>query len=162
MEYTNAVLLKVLGLTPPVSEGVLKKAYRILALRYHPDKNPDGTTKFLEIQAAYEALLSSPDATDDYQRPTGTCYCLECLWRAYMRAIQQVPEDIRIYFTDDLEMVGMVETSRGDRLLVTAAISRAFWSFWKHNKPYFKQHSFSVSKCTSTDRWRLCFWIIYE
>lgn len=163
MEYTNETLLKVLELTPPVSDVTLKKAYRQLALQYHPDKNPEGAERFLEITGAYEALLTNSTSMDDaYQAPTGTCYCLECLWRAYMRAIQRVPEDIRIYFSEDLEMVGMVETSRGDRLLITAAISRAFWSFWKHNKPYFKEHSFSVSKCTVTDRWRLCFWITYE
>lgn len=165
MEYTNEILLKVLGLTPPVSEVTLKKAYRQLALQYHPDKNPNGAERFIEITGAYEALLSGlPTVDDDFQAPppTSTCYCTECLWRAYMRAIQRVPDDIRVYFAEDLDMVGMVETSRGDRLLVTAAVSRAFWSFWKHNKPYFRQHSFSLSKDTFTDEWRICFWITYE
>lgn len=163
MEYTNETFLKVLGLTPPVSEGALKKTYRQLALHYHPDKNPDGKERFIEITGAYEALLSSSTSKDDsYRTPAGTCYCLSCLWQAYMRAIQQVPKDIRIYFSEDLKMIGMVETSRGDRLLVTAAVPRAFWSFWKHQKQYLRRHSFSVSKDTFTDAWRLCFWITYE
>lgn len=163
MEYTNEVLLKVLGLTPPVSEVTLKKTYRQLALQYHPDKNPNGAERFIEITGAYEALLSGlPTAENTSQDYTGKCYCQACLWHAYLQALQKVPADIRIYFSEDIELVGMVETSRGDRLLVTAALSPTFWPFWKHNKLYFKQHSFSVSKDVFTGKWRLCFWITYE
>lgn len=63
--YTNPLLLDVLGLTPPVTEQEIKKTYRSLALKYHPDKNPEGAEKFVEITAAYEALLSlpNPDST---------------------------------------------------------------------------------------------------
>lgn len=163
MEYTHVSLLKILGLTPPVSESELKKTYRQLALRYHPDKKPHGDhERFIEITAAYEALLSFPDTDDNYQTPTGKCYCVDCLWDVYVRAFQRVPADIRSYFSEDIEMVGMVETSKGHRILVTAAVPRVFWSFWKRQKQYFREHSFSVSKDTFTDEWRLCFWVTYE
>jgi DnaJ-class molecular chaperone len=42
-----------------ISEDVLKKQYRINALRYHPDKSsaPDATLRFQQINAAYQYLL---------------------------------------------------------------------------------------------------------
>lgn len=48
---------KVLGLSPGASEEEVKKAYRKLASKHHPDKGGD-TAKFQEIQAAYEAITS--------------------------------------------------------------------------------------------------------
>jgi curved DNA-binding protein len=48
---------KVLGIQPGASDDEIKKAYRKLASKHHPDKGGD-TAKFQEIQAAYEALTN--------------------------------------------------------------------------------------------------------
>ena len=47
---------QTLGLQPGASPEEIKKAYRKLASKHHPDKGGD-TAKFQEIQAAYEGLL---------------------------------------------------------------------------------------------------------
>ncbi|KAK4984896.1 DnaJ-related protein scj1 [Elasticomyces elasticus] len=51
---------KLLGLDKNASDGELKKAYRTLSKKYHPDKNPGDETvhqKFVEVAEAYEALI---------------------------------------------------------------------------------------------------------
>ncbi|XP_069115802.1 uncharacterized protein [Argopecten irradians] len=54
-------LFTVLGLKPGATEDEIKKSYRNLARKYHPDKNkePGAEEKFKEISAAYDHLKSA-------------------------------------------------------------------------------------------------------
>lgn len=57
---------EVLGLQKGASEDDIKKAYRKLAVKYHPDRNPgdkEAEEKFREATEAYEVL------SDDKKRP---------------------------------------------------------------------------------------------
>ena len=53
---------EVLGVSKSAKEDEIKKAYRKLAIKYHPDKNPDDKSaevKFKEAAEAYDVLSSS-------------------------------------------------------------------------------------------------------
>merc|ERR1719436_2127315 len=58
----NKDLYEILGLADDADEGEIKKVYRKLSIKYHPDKNPDEESKrkFAEIRDAYE-ILNDPD-----------------------------------------------------------------------------------------------------
>jgi len=69
---------QVLGLPPEAAEAEIRKSYRRLALRWHPDRNPrnpDAEERFKEISAAY-AVLIDPAKRRDYDRArrAGTPY----------------------------------------------------------------------------------------
>jgi len=49
-------LYDLLGVTPTSTQAEIKKSYRKLALKYHPDKNPGSEDKFKEISYAFEVL----------------------------------------------------------------------------------------------------------
>lgn len=49
---------KILGLSSSASENEVRKKYRLLAMKFHPDKNPSSLAqdRFIEITEAYEIL----------------------------------------------------------------------------------------------------------
>src|SRR5918912_1375322 len=65
-----ATLYDTLGVKKDASADEIKKAYRKLASKHHPDKNPGDSAseeKFKEVQNAYDTL-SDPEKRKQYDR----------------------------------------------------------------------------------------------
>ena len=64
---------KILGVEKTATEDEIKSAYRKLAMKWHPDRNPDNLeeakNKFAEINEAYE-VLSNPEKRQQYDNPS--------------------------------------------------------------------------------------------
>ena len=61
---------EVLGVSKQATSDEIKKAYRVLAKKYHPDMNPgdkEAEVKFKEVNEAYE-VLSDADKRQKYDQ----------------------------------------------------------------------------------------------
>ena len=66
MDYKD--YYNILGVSKQASQDEIKKAYRKLAVKYHPDKNPDNKdaeARFKEISEAYD-VLGDPEKRQKY------------------------------------------------------------------------------------------------
>ena len=58
----------ILGVSEKATDEDIKKAYRKLAMKYHPDRNPGDSTceeKFKDVKEAYETI-DTPDKRNTY------------------------------------------------------------------------------------------------
>ena len=79
----------VLGVAPNASDDEIKKVYRSLAMRFHPDRNdaPGAEVRFKSITKAYE-VLSDPARREEYNQSVNHRIILDAeaeafeLWRS--------------------------------------------------------------------------------
>ena len=60
-------LYDLLGVTPSASDSEIKKGYRKMALKYHPDKPTGNEEKFKQVAEAFQ-ILSDPDKREVYDQ----------------------------------------------------------------------------------------------
>lgn len=94
----------VLGVSKNANADEIKKAYRKLALQYHPDRNksPDSEEKFKEISEAY-AVLSNPEKrqlydTYGYEGLSGRYASPEDIFRGSEANFEEIFKDIGFGF----------------------------------------------------------------
>ena len=89
---------KTLGVSRDANAEDIKKAFRQLALRYHPDHNPsnieEAEKRFKEINEAYE-VLGDNDKRLEYNRLLG--------WRSYSR--KTIINDSNPDYMADLDLI---------------------------------------------------------
>lgn len=90
---------QTLGIQPTDDEKIIKKAYRKLAFKYHPDRNdsPNAHVRFIEITRAYEILSGQIDLPSSQIYPTKTReeIIAEKVRMAKERYQQQMEEEAR-------------------------------------------------------------------
>ncbi|NHZ83110.1 DnaJ domain-containing protein [Massilia sp. CCM 8695] len=62
-------LYTILGVAPNATDDEIKKVYRSLAMRFHPDRNdaPGAEVRFKSITKAYD-ILSDPAKREEYNQ----------------------------------------------------------------------------------------------
>jgi hypothetical protein len=76
MNYKKACTQLEIDSDEDITPEIVKRQYRILALKYHPDKNqePGSVSKFQEIQESYEFLRKHTDHSSNYHSYNDSYY----------------------------------------------------------------------------------------
>ena len=85
---------KVLGVSPSASEEEIKKAYRDLSKKYHPDLNPgdeSAARKMSEINAAYDQIPTGSNWDNSTNFINTVQYCAKRIAPCRLKGFLQTP-----------------------------------------------------------------------
>ncbi len=111
---------KLLGILPTATTDEIKKAYRSLALKYHPDRNPGDQPSeafFKKVTEAY-SILSDPEARENYNfnyknsQQTSNNKNQQQTHTEHKQRHQVTPQSILLIFQEIRKKVNSVEKSR--------------------------------------------------
>ncbi|KAH3938841.1 hypothetical protein HBH98_054980 [Parastagonospora nodorum] len=127
IEPTRPNYYSDLGLTQFASPPAIKKAYHVLALRYHPDKQlSNDTSAFRKVNEAYEVLRNplqrrKYDLTYNFVRRELETY--REAWREYEKETEQQPEQAMELYTGPHQAVSAAQPSTQDLTPYASAVN---------------------------------------
>lgn len=137
MNYRKACSIFSLDPFKDIDEMNLKKHYKRLALEYHPDKNPNGTETFKEINEAYIFLSKHENHKSSIDKETFMDYLryVLCIDEETFICIQNILETTNTWFQNvDKQIITRLFTKYFDYLSLSPNI------FSNIKKNYTQEH----------------------
>ena len=142
---------EILGVSKEATAEEIKKSYRKLSLKYHPDKNTDGEEKFKEISEAY-SVLSNPDKKAKYDNSGGVN--IEDLFGR--RGFGEDPFDMFQQFFNGGRNQNQKVRPKGQDLLITIGVDIEDIYFSREKKIKYNREVICLSCKGTGGEWNYC------